>query len=346
MIYGGCFDIDNKYKEIDVLEKEMSSSGFWDNIKESNDVLKKVNDLKSITSKVSNLKDNIDMLIELSNSDIDSSMIEEEYLKIKEELDSLEILLLLDEEYDKSDCILDIHPGAGGTESCDWALMLYRMYIKYIENKGFKYKILDYQEGEEAGIKSVSISISGEYAYGFLKCEKGIHRLVRLSPFDSNHRRHTSFAAVEVVPRIDNNVEVVIDEKDIKIDVFRSSGAGGQGVNTTDSAIRVTHLPSKIVVTCQNERSQTQNKEEALRVLKAKLLMLEKEKKEQELLDLKGELASTSFGFQIRSYIMHPYNLVKDHRTKEESSNVAKVLDGDIDIFIEKMLKYRKNNLS
>lgn len=213
--------------------------------------------------------------------------------------------------------------------------MLYRMYTRWCEKREFKITILDYQEGEEAGIKSVSLLIKGLYAYGYLKGEKGVHRLVRLSPFDSNNRRHTSFASVEVTPDIDIDNSIEIDEKDLKIDVFRSTGAGGQGVNTTDSAVRITHLPTKIVVTCQNERSQIQNKEQALRVLKNKLLLLKIEEQEKELNKIKGDQANINFGSQIRSYVMHPYSMVKDHRTNVETSNVTKVLDGDIDAFID-----------
>ena len=259
--------------------------------------------------------------------------------KLHLETENLNKLLLLNGPYDKYDCILEIHPGAGGTESCDWASMLYRMYLRYCEKKSFKVTVLDYQDGDEAGLKSVSILIKGTNAYGYLKNEKGIHRLVRLSPFDSNNRRHTSFASVEVTPDIDKDVDIQIDEKDLKIDVYRSSGAGGQGVNTTDSAVRITHLPTKTVVTCQNERSQIQNKEQALRVLKNKLLLMEIERQEQELNKIKGDQMNINFGSQIRSYVMHPYSMVKDHRTNTETSNVTKVLDGDIDEFIEDNLK-------
>ena len=259
--------------------------------------------------------------------------------KLQLETENLNKLLLLNGPYDKYDCILEIHPGAGGTESCDWASMLYRMYLRYCEKKSFKVTVLDYQDGDEAGLKSVSILIKGTNAYGYLKNEKGIHRLVRLSPFDSNNRRHTSFASVEVPPDIDKDVDIQIYEKDLKIDVYRSSGAGGQGVNTTDSAVRITHLPTKTVVTCQNERSQIQNKEQALRVLKNKLLLMEIERQEQELNKIKGDQMNINFGSQIRSYVMHPYSMVKDHRTNTETSNVTKVLDGDIDEFIEDNLK-------
>jgi len=246
---------------------------------------------------------------------------------------------MLNGPYDKNNCILDIHPGAGGTESCDWANMLYRMYTRWCEQHNYKLTILDYQAGEEAGIKNVSILIKGQNAYGYLKNEKGVHRLVRLSPFDSNNRRHTSFASIEVTPEIEQNADIEIDEKDLKIDVYRSTGAGGQSVNTTDSAVRITHLPSKIVVTCQNERSQIQNKEQALKVLKNKLLIRKIEEQEKELNQIKGEQMNIDFGSQIRSYIMHPYSMVKDHRTNYETSNIQKVLDGNIDDFIQSMLK-------
>ncbi len=254
-------------------------------------------------------------------------------------MEKTNLLLLLSGPYDKNNCILEIHPGAGGTESCDWASMLYRMYTRYCEKKNFKVEVLDYQDGEEAGIKSVSILVKGLNAYGYLKNEKGIHRLVRLSPFDSNNRRHTSFASVEVTPEIEKNDEIEIDEKDLKIDVYRSSGAGGQGVNTTDSAVRITHLPTKIVVTCQNERSQIQNKEHALNVLKNKLLILKMEQEEDKLNQIKGESKEINFGSQIRSYVLHPYSMIKDHRTNVETSNTDKVLDGDLDMFIEENLK-------
>ena len=278
-------------------------------------------------------------LLEMESDDDLLKDLETSTKKLHLETENLNKLLLLNGPYDKYDCILEIHPGAGGTESCDWASMLYRMYLRYCEKKSFKVTVLDYQDGDEAGLKSVSILIKGTNAYGYLKNEKGIHRLVRLSPFDSNNRRHTSFASVEVTPDIDKDVDIQIDEKDLKIDVYRSSGAGGQGVNTTDSAVRITHLPTKTVVTCQNERSQIQNKEQALRVLKNKLLLMEIERQEQELNKIKGDQMNINFGSQIRSYVMQPYTMVKDHRTNTETSNVTKVLDGDIDEFIEDNLK-------
>ena len=277
-------------------------------------------------------------MIDLLNED-ELVEIENNTSIIKEKLEELNLILLLNGPYDKNNCILEIHPGAGGTESCDWANMLYRMYLRYCEKKNYKVTVLDYQEGEEAGIKSVSIMIRGDYAYGYLKNEKGVHRLVRLSPFDSNNRRHTSFASIEVTPEINQDINIEIDEKDLKIDVYRSSGNGGQGVNTTDSAVRITHLPSKIVVTCQNERSQIQNKEQAMKVLKNKLYLKKLEEQEKELNEIKGVQSNIDFGSQIRSYVLHPYSMVKDHRTGVETSNTTKVLDGDIDLFIESNLK-------
>lgn len=258
---------------------------------------------------------------------------------LEEKMQQINLLFLLNGPYDKNNCIVDIHSGAGGTEACDWAIMLYRMYTRWCEKKGYKIKVLDYQEGEETGIKSVSFLVMGFNVYGYLKNEKGVHRLVRLSPFDSNNRRHTSFASVEVTPEIEQENNIEIDEKDLKIDVYRSTGAGGQGVNTTDSAVRITHLPTKIVVTCQNERSQLQNKEQALKVLKNKLLVKKLEQQEQKLTELKGNQMNIDFGSQIRSYVLHPYSMIKDHRTNTETSNVNKVLDGDLDIFIESNLR-------
>ena len=280
----------------------------------------------------------INLLIDEYDESLDKE-IENSIINLEKEIENTKLLLMLNGPYDKNNCILEIHPGAGGTESCDWASMLYRMYTRWCEKKKYKVEILDYQDGDEAGIKSVSLMIKGTNAYGYLKNEKGVHRLIRLSPFDSNNRRHTSFASVEVIPEVEQDNTIEIDEKDLKIDVYRSTGAGGQGVNTTDSAVRITHLPTKIVVTCQNERSQIQNKEQALKVLKNKLLLLKIEEQEKELNEIKGVQKEINFGSQIRSYVMHPYSLVKDHRTNVETSNVNKVMDGDIDLFIESNLK-------
>ena len=300
-----------------------------------NKILKNINDLKGQTN--SNLE-----LLEMLKEEYDEELffsIASSYSKLEQDYESLSVMLLLSSSYDPNNAIMEIHSGAGGTEACDWAEMLYRMYLRYAEKKNYKVELLDYQALEEAGIKSVTFLIKGDYAYGYLKGEKGVHRLVRLSPFDSSNRRHTSFASVDVTPEVDQNIEIEIDEKDIRVDVYRSTGAGGQGVNTTDSAVRITHLPTGIVITCQNERSQIQNKETALKVLKGKLYVLEEQKREQELASEKGEQRNIEFGSQIRSYVMHPYSMVKDHRTGCETSNVKAVLDGDLDLFIESNLR-------
>ena len=347
-IYGGHFDIPKKEEEVQRLEKETIKADFWDNREEATKIIDSMNSLKEIINSVKDILEdigtNIDML-ELLLVENDEKLlhnIEENAKIICKKVSKLETYLLLSGPYDKNNCILEIHSGAGGTEACDWADMLFRMYLRYFDRHHFKYEVLSYLDGEDVGLKSASISVKGHYAYGYLKGEKGVHRLVRLSPFDANHKRHTSFASVDVTPEFDNNIDIKIDEKDLKIDVYRSSGAGGQHINRTESAVRITHLPTKIVVTCQNERSQIQNKESALNVLKGKLKLLEIEKQQQEMSNLKGENVETSFGSQIRSYVMHPYSLVKDHRTNYETSNVNKVLDGEIDEFIESYLKRLK----
>jgi len=322
----------------------MLNPTFWDDKKHSEEVVNRISELKKITSSIIAIKNRLETDCEfaelLEEEDNETKqMLVDDLKATKEELESISYYIYLSGPYDANNCILEVHSGAGGTEACDWALMLYRMYTRWCESKNYKIELLDYQEGEEAGIKSATLLIKGSNAYGYLKNEKGVHRLVRLSPFDSNNRRHTSFASIEVTPEMKEDIDITIDEKDLKIDVYRSSGCGGQGVNTTDSAVRITHLPSKIVVTCQNERSQIQNKEQAMKVLKTKLLLLEEEKKKQELNSIKGEQRNIEFGSQIRSYVMHPYSMVKDHRTNVETSNVSKVLDGDIDFFIESNLK-------
>ncbi len=345
-VCGGYFDLDSKNNRIKELETELTKPDFWDDQTSSSLIIQELNELKSMVKDVSTLSSNVQGLVEMINGNIDSEtqeLLEEELLSNKKQLEKLKLFTLLDGEYDKNNCIFEIHSGAGGTEACDWAMMIYRMYLRFCDSKGYKYDILDYQEGDEVGIKSVSILIKGLYSYGYLKCEKGIHRLVRLSPFDANHKRHTSFASVLVTPEINDSSDIKIDEKDLKIDVYRSSGNGGQGVNTTDSAVRITHLPTKIVVTCQNERSQLQNKEHAMNILKNKLKLLEIEKKENELNAIKGEQLNIEFGSQIRSYVMHPYSMVKDHRTKYETSDVLGVLDGKIEEFIESELKRSKH---
>lgn len=304
--------------------------------------MNELNSEKRILEEVQKIISDSSEYLEMTQSADDEETINwltEEYETLKNRLEEAKTSILLNGEYDKNDAVLEIHSGAGGTEACDWANMLYRMYFRWCEKKHYKVEIVDEQPGLEAGIKSITMIVKGLNAYGYLKNEKGIHRLVRLSPFDSNNRRHTSFASVGVTPVIDDNVEVEIDDKDIKIDVYHSSGAGGQSVNTTDSAVRLTHLPTGIVVTCQNERSQVQNKAKAMQILRSKLYELEVKAKEEEMSKLKGETLDINFGSQIRSYVMHPYSLVKDHRTNVEETNVNKVLDGDIDKFISANLR-------
>ena len=301
--------------------------------------------LKKTKEEISLIENNINSfkeLIEISS--------EEEVVNLKKEIEKdilrveeLKIITLLNEDYDKEDAIFEIHSGAGGTEACDWVLMLSRMYQRYFDNSDFKVEILDYLDGDEAGLKSITFSVKGEYAYGFLKSEIGVHRLVRISPFDSNARRHTSFASVLVTPLINKDINIEINPSDLRIDVYRSSGKGGQGVNTTDSAVRITHIPTNIVVTCQTERSQIQNKETALKLLKNKLYLLEQEKQEQEKNSNYKEQKNIEFGSQIRSYVMAPYQLVKDHRTNYEETDVEKVMNGKIENFIEEYLKKGNN---
>ena len=316
----------------------MNDQEFWSR-DDSNDILNEINRLKKVVNPVLELKKNVDNNIELlsqvSDNDIEIlELIEEEYANDSKLLEKLKLETYLSGEYDHNNCILEIHAGAGGTESCDWANMLYRMYSRYLEKHNYKIELLDRQPGEEVGIKSVMIRVVGENAYGYLKGEKGVHRLVRISPFDSNKRRHTSFASVEITPEIDKSISVVINDKDLKIDIYRSSGPGGQGVNTTDSAVRITHLPTGIVVTCQNERSQIQNKEHCLEVLKSKLYALELEKKNKAITDMKKGRMANAFGSGKRSYVMCPYTRVVDNDSLYETSDVDSVLDGNIDDFI------------
>ena len=320
----------------------MNKPTFWDDKKKSEKIINELNNIKNTLDECQKLKNKIESDLELTRLIEDQevqNILEEDKIKIKEQLDNLESLLVLNGKYDKEDAIIEIHPGAGGTESCDWANMLYRMYIRWCEKKNFKTQTIDYQEGEVAGLKSVTILVKGLYAYGYLKCEKGVHRLIRISPFDSGARRHTSFASIDIMPYIEDNIDIEINQNDLRIDIFRSSGNGGQGVNTTDSAVRIVHIPTKITVTCQDERSQIMNKEKAMKVLKNKLYQLEQAKRDEELKKIQGTQKEINFGSQIRSYIMHPYSMVKDHRTNTETSNVTKVLDGEIDEFINDNLK-------
>ena len=344
MILGGIFDIDNKMIELSKLESQTKEEGFWQNVDKANDINKKIVNLQKIINSYKKLKDDLNEYIETLKNTEDKEIIEiinSSIEQLEKEIESLETKTILSGEYYDLNCFIEIHPGAGGTESCDWASMLARMYQKFCEKKGYKYEIVEEQKGEEAGIKSITIKIIGDYAYGYLKKESGIHRLVRISPFDSGARRHTSFAAVSVIPEIKKDINIEIKEEDLKIDVYHSSGAGGQSVNTSNSAVRITHLPTKTVVTCQNERSQLKNKEQAMAILKNKLFLIAQEKQNSEINTLKDSNTSINFGSQIRSYILEPYKLVKDHRSNFESSDPVKVLDG----YIENMLLYNLKKL-
>lgn len=340
---GGVFDTTGLSREISLLEGETKLDGFWNDVRKANDIQQKLSNLKKKLDDYSNIKRMISDAIELLSFD-DLDVVDEvslEVTKIEKLLDELEIKVLLSGEYDDLNCYLEIHPGAGGTESCDWASMLLRMYEMFCDKNDYSYEVLDEQKGDEAGIKSVTLYIKGYYPYGYFKGERGVHRLVRISPFDAGARRHTSFASVSVTPEYNKDVSVEIKDTDLKIDVYHSSGAGGQSVNTSNSAVRITHLPTKIVVTCQNERSQLQNKEQAMHILKNKLYQLELDKKEEEISKLKGENANIDFGSQIRNYVLEPYKLIKDLRSNYETSNVDKVLDGDLRPIMESLLKMK-----
>lgn len=322
-------------------ESLMLESGFWDNARQATTLVQKTNELKDSVStydQLSNRLNDLEMILELDDESLFGE-VDSVIAKINTDIEEFEVKWLLSGEYDRMNAIVDLHPGAGGTEAQDWALMLFRMYKRFAERHNFEFELIDYQEALEAGIKSVTFSIKGKNAYGIMKCEKGVHRLIRISPFDSNARRHTSFASCTVIPEIDDQIEVNIRPEDIKVDTYRSSGAGGQHVNKTDSAVRITHLKTGIVVTCQNERSQIQNRERAMQVLKSKLFQLEIEERQSKIDTINGDLSENTFGSQIRSYILHPYAMVKDHRTDVESSNPQAVLDGDLDNFINAYLR-------
>ena len=321
---------------------------FWSDKKSSEKVIKELNGLKDVIAEyegLSGLSEEIEVLlefVEMGEEEFYNELVEKSK-QFSKNLNEFNTKLLLDGEYDGNNAIVTIHSGAGGTESCDWAEMLYRMYSRWCVERGFSIEELDRLQGDEAGIKSITILVKGLYSYGYLCSEKGVHRLVRISPFDSNKRRHTSFASVDVVPEVDDTVEINIEQQDLKIDTYRASGAGGQHVNMTDSAVRITHLPTKTVVTCQNQRSQIKNRESAMKVLKSKLFEMELKKREDELKKLKGEQSEIGWGNQIRSYVFQPYTMVKDHRTSCEKGNVQAVMDGDIDEFIDAYLKWTKN---
>jgi len=325
----------------------MLEPGFWDDQDSAQKVISESNALKSTVGDFNELNDtqeNLEMTLELLKEEADEELQEDlaaELKVFKKKMEDFDLQMLLSDEFDSSNAILEIHSGAGGTESQDWASMLLRMYTRWAEDQGYKVETLDYQAGDEAGVKSVTLSIKGHNAYGYLKAEKGVHRLVRISPFDSSGRRHTSFSSIEVMPEFDGDIDIDIRTEDLKIDTYRSSGAGGQHVNTTDSAVRITHIPTGAVVTCQTERSQIKNRERAMNLLKTKLYQLKVEEEEARLAEIRGEQKEIGWGSQIRSYVFHPYSMVKDHRTNEETGNVGAVMDGEIDLFINAYLRSR-----
>ena len=339
------FDIPKVEIELANLESETLKNEFWNDSNNSSLVLKKIKILKNkkenynkLNSEISNLLEMTELLKQEQDDEMSLELIKNTK-KLEEEILNLEITTLLSGKYDENNAIITIHPGAGGTESQDWAEMLYRMYTRWAGFHGFSVKELDYLDGDEAGLKSVTFLIEGEYAYGYLKSEKGVHRLVRISPFDAGGRRHTSFASVEVLPEITEDIEIDINPDDLRVDTYRASGAGGQHVNKTSSAVRITHIPTNTVVSCQTERSQIQNRETAMKMLKSKLLNLKEQEHKEKIEDLKGEQRDIAWGSQIRSYVFCPYTLVKDHRTNYEVGNVQNVMDGNLDKFMEEYLK-------
>ncbi len=327
----------------------MLEPGFWDDQQGAQVIINEGNGLKAIVNEYKELEEiheNLDMTLELLREEPDEELQEElgkELVEFQRKMADFELQLLLSGPYDQNNAILELHPGAGGTESQDWGSMLLRMYTRWAEKRGFKVETMDYLPGDEAGIKSVTISIKGHNAFGYLQAEKGVHRLVRISPFDSSGRRHTSFVSCDVMPEFDDNIEIDIRTEDLKIDTYRATGAGGQHINTTDSAVRITHIPTGTVVQCQAERSQIKNREKAMAMLKGKLYQLELEKQQAQLDEIRGEQKDIGWGSQIRSYVFHPYSMVKDHRTNEETGNVGAVMDGDVDPFINAYLRSKIN---
>ena len=340
------FDIPKLENDLKELESKTFENGFWNDTKNSSKVLQNIKIIKHKKDLYTKLYNELNTLIELNqllqieNDDEMANDLIKNTASISKEIDTLEVTTLLSGKYDLNNAIVTIHPGAGGTESQDWAQMLYRMYTRWANNNGYTVKELDYLDGDEAGLKSVTFLISGDYAYGYMKSEKGVHRLVRISPFDAGGRRHTSFASVEILPEITEDIEIDINPDDLRIDTYRASGAGGQHINKTSSAVRITHIPTNIVVACQTERSQIQNRETAMKMLKSKLLDLKEQEQKERIEDLKGEQKDIAWGSQIRSYVFCPYTLVKDHRTNYEVGNVQNVMDGDLNGFMISYLKW------
>ncbi|MBC9874684.1 peptide chain release factor 2 [Macrococcus bohemicus] len=346
MALGGLFDLEEKETNIQEFEEMMADPDFWNDGDKAQEIINKNNALKEVVNgfnaleeKYENIEVLIEMLKEESDKESEAELIQQ-LQSLTDDTNDFELKMLLNGEFDANNAILELHPGAGGTESQDWGEMLLRMYQRFADKRGFKVETLDYLPGDEAGIKSVTILIKGHNAYGYLKAEKGVHRLVRISPFDSSGRRHTSFVSCDVTPELNNeNIEIEVRTEDIKVDTYRASGAGGQHINTTDSAVRITHIPTGIVVTCQNERSQIKNRDQAMKMLKAKLYQRKIEEQEAELAAIRGEQKEIGWGSQIRSYVFHPYSMVKDHRTNAETGNTGAVMDGDLDLFIDAYLK-------
>ena len=340
------FDFAPKEKELANLQTQSESNKFWQDPEAAQTVMKRISVLKEVVDDWNNLTQRVAYLLELAQLDDESlrTEITADLVAIEKDLERREFNVLLSGKYDRNNALLAIHSGAGGVDAQDWTEMLERMYLRWAESRGFKTEILDLSEGEEAGIKSVTIAVEGKYAYGYLRPEKGVHRLVRLSPFDAAHRRHTSFALVEVLPDVEDDADIELNSDDLRIDYYKSSGAGGQNVQKNATAVRITHLPTGIVVTCQNERSQTQNRENAMRVLRSRLWDIKEEQHVATLAELRGEYTKAEWGSQIRSYVLHPYQMVKDHRTSHEVGNAQGVLNGDLDGFIEAYLRSNSSN--
>ncbi|MCC5889667.1 MAG: peptide chain release factor 2 [Alkalibacterium sp.] len=343
--FGGLFDLETMETDIAEYDHMVADPEFWNNQETAQKTIKEANEVKTVYQNFQSIQNNIEeieLLLEMHRDEPDDAVKSEmvaNLSELTEQIETFELEMLLSDPYDNSNAILELHPGAGGTESQDWGEMLYRMYTRWFDKKGFTYEVLDYQNGDEAGIKSVTLLVKGLHAYGMLKAEKGVHRLVRISPFDSSGRRHTSFVSVDVIPEIDEDIDITINPDDIRVDTFRASGAGGQHINKTESAVRITHRETGLVASSQAGRSQLANREQAMNMLKAKLYQKQVEEQQKEMAEIRGEQKEIGWGSQIRSYVFHPYSMVKDHRTDKETGNTDAVMDGDIDEFIEAYLR-------